>query len=173
MPNDEPGTTVTEVALPDRVRDGTQLRRIDYSDAHLVRAPGATQVSAEQWMREMLEHAPAPLRQQLPRGWFLLGLRHGPLGSAGHVLGWPITDVRDDRVVLGARSRLGMPAELVLARTDGGWVFATLIEHDNPAMSLLWRALAEPHRRVVRHLLRSAAAREPQGVDGGSIRGEP
>jgi hypothetical protein len=55
-----------------------------------------------------------------------------------------------------------MPAELVFAREGDGWLFATLVQHDNAVMSAVWRAIARVHRRVVRHLLRSAATRVTQ-----------
>ena len=149
---------LTETPLPDWVRDGTALKRIDYSDTFRLPDTGTT-MTAEQWAREVLEHASEPLRRSLPRGWFVLGLRHGSTRSPHHVLGWPIRDSRDDRIVLGATSRIGMPAELVLARDGDAWLFATLVEHDNRAVAALWRAISARHRDVVRHLLRSAAGR--------------
>jgi hypothetical protein len=79
--------------------------------------------------------------------------------SPSHVLGWPIRHTTDDVIVLGARSWLGMPAELVFARQGKAWLFVTLVQHDNRFMSALWWAIAARHRRVVQYLLRSAAAR--------------
>jgi hypothetical protein len=151
--------TITQVPLPAAVRSESGLTRIDYSDAHLVTGPGVGDGTAEEWVRDMLAGAPLPLRRGLPPGWFLLGLHHGPASSPQHVLGWPIRESTADRVVLAAASRLGMPAELVLQRADDGWVFATLVRHDNAAMARLWAAIAGLHRRVVRQLLRSATRR--------------
>lgn len=151
---------LTEVPLPAWVRDGTGLDRIDYCDSYLVDdIPSVRQTSAEQWAREVLERAPTALRRRLSRGWFVLGLRHGSVRSPQHVLGWPIRQNTTERIVLGAHSRVGMPAELVFAREGDAWLFATLIQHDNRIVSAVWRTIAEPHRRVVRYLLRSAATR--------------
>jgi hypothetical protein len=151
---------LNEVPLPARLRADTGLDRIDYSDAHLVEAVAASsEISPEQWAREVLECAPSALRRMLPPGWFLLGLRQGSSRSSQHVLGWPIRENTAERIVLTSQSRLGMPAELVFAREGDAWLFATLVQHDNAVMSTLWRAIAKSHRRIVRYLLRSAAAR--------------
>jgi hypothetical protein len=154
-----PAPVVTLAPLPARVRAASRLARIDYADAHRVTHRDAAQWTPECWLRAMLDDAPPWLRRALPGGWLLLGLRHGPAKSAQHVLGWPIRESDADHIVLAATSRLGMPAELVLTRDGDAWLFATLVEHDNAAMAGIWRAIAEPHRRVVRHLLRSAATR--------------
>ncbi|PZS15711.1 MAG: hypothetical protein DLM57_12140 [Pseudonocardiales bacterium] len=152
--------SLTEVALPAWLREGTGLDRIDYSDSYVVEnIPAAQETTPEQWAREVLERAPTAIRRRLPPGWFLLGLRHGSIRSPRYVLGWPIRQNTPERIVLGAHSRVGMPAELVFARDGDGWLFATLIQQDNRIMSSLWRAIAASHRRVVRYLLRSAATR--------------
>jgi hypothetical protein len=154
------GSGVFEVPLPRWVGAATALDRIDYHDCFMVdNVPPIQHMTAEQWAREVLEHAPFPLRRKLPRGWRALGLRHGSTRSSTCVLGWPIRINTADRVVVGARSRVGMPAELVFARHGQGWILATLVQHDNPIVSTLWAVMAERHRRVVRQLLRSAAER--------------
>ncbi len=150
-------STVTAAPLPGWVREATELDRIDYCDCFLVQSTAAR--GAEEWARDVLEGAPARLRRRLPRAWSLLGLRHGSTRSPRHVLGWPIRLNTSDLVVLSARSRIGMPAELVFARDGNGWLFATLIQHDNRVVAAMWRTIADSHRRVVRYLLRSAAGR--------------
>ncbi len=62
-------------------------------------------------------------------------------------------------MLLGAESRLGMPAELLFAHWEGALLFATLIRFDNPAMRLLWMGVERPHKRIVRTLLSHAARR--------------
>ena len=151
--------TVTEVDLPYALRAVSRLARVDYCDAHRVTGSTGAGASPEAWLREMLENAPTWLRIGLPPGWSLLGLRHGAPRSPQYVLGWPIQESTPDRIVLAAQSRVGMPAELVLARDGEDWVFATLIEHDNAAVARLWRGIAGAHRQIVRHLLRAAAQR--------------
>jgi hypothetical protein len=151
---------VDEASLPDWIRNGTHLRRIDYYDCHVVRGTGSTgRLSAEDWARTVLEAAPVQLRRTLPSGWFILGLRHGSVHAPEHVLGWPIRDCTDGYIVLAATSRIGMPAELVFARQDQDWLLATLVEHDNPIVAALWRGTTRLHRSVVRSLLGSAASR--------------
>ena len=152
--------TVSEKALPAWVHEATTLDRIDYRDCFVMENVGSIgPANAEQWARELLERAPFPLRRNLPRGWRAIGLRHGSTRSPTCVLGWPIRINTANRVVVGARSRVGMPAELVFARHGNGWLFATLVQHDNPIVSILWNVMAESHRRVVRHLLLSAGER--------------
>ncbi len=152
------GDPVRQVGLPADARAQATLGRIDYCDCFMVDIAGLSEQDAERWARLVLEHAPPAMRQTLRRGWRMLGLKHGPLGSPEHVLGWRRRSSTPDVALLEARSRLGMPAELLFERRDDVLVFATLIEHRNPAMRLLWRAIEGRHRRVVSHLLRRARA---------------
>lgn len=95
-------------ALPDGLRSLTSLgAAAGYTDTFVVDVP-AGQRSAEAWARRVLEEAPGPLRASLPRGWARLGLRHGPIGSPDHVLGWPIRERTEDHLLVGAESSLGM-----------------------------------------------------------------
>jgi hypothetical protein len=155
-------TSVREIpTLPDDVRSLTTLgTTAGYTDTFLVDVP-ATERSAEAWSRLILEGAPAPLRASLPPGWASLGLRHGPLDSEDHVLGWPIRDRTEDHLLLGAESRLGMEAELLFARWEGGLVFATVIRFDRAATRVLWAGIERPHKRVVRTLLHHATRQPP------------
>jgi hypothetical protein len=152
--------TVREIpTLPDGARSLTTLgATAGYTDTFLTDVPVAER-SAEAWGRLILEDAPLALRAPLPSGWASLGLRHGPLDSPDHVLGWPIRDRTQDHMLLSAESRLGMPAELLFAQREGMLLFATLIRFDLPPMRILWHGVERPHKRIVRILLTHAAQR--------------
>lgn len=152
--------TVQEIAsLPDSACSLTSLAATaGYTDAFLAHVPAAER-SAEAWGRLILEQAPAPLRASLPPGWASLGLRHGPLDSPEHVLGWPIRTRTQDHMLLGAESRLGLSAELLFARWKSALLFATMIRFDRAAMRTVWAGIERRHRRVVRTLLTDAARR--------------
>ena len=94
-----------------------------------------------------------------PRAWFALGLKHGPASSGDHVLGWPLRRTAPDHVLLGAESRFGMPAELLVKLDRDGVLFSTMIEHRNPFMRAVWAPIVSPHQRIVRRLLERAASR--------------
>jgi hypothetical protein len=127
-----------------------------YTDTFVVDVPVQGR-SAEAWARLILEEAPVLVRTALPAGWASLGLRHGPLDSPEHVLGWPIRRRDEDSILLRAESRLGMPGELLFARWHAALLFATVIRFENPAMRLVWAGAERPHKRVVRTLLAHAA----------------
>ena len=129
-----------------------------YTDTFLVNV-NFDERSAEAWGRLILERAPAALRLSLPPAWASLGLRHGPLDSPDHVLGWPIRNRTQDHMLLGAVSRLGMPAELLLARYQGALLFATVIRFERAAMRAVWFGIERPHKRTVRTLLTHAIRR--------------
>jgi hypothetical protein len=146
-------STVQQTAVPAHVRQAATLGRIDYADTFVLDARGRT---AEEWARATLEAAPAALRRNLRTSWTALGLRLGPEHSEAHVLGWAIARNTPDELLLSARSRLGMPAELLFQRRDGRLFFATLIQHRNPLLRVAWKAVVPSHVRTVRHLLRRA-----------------
>ena len=146
-------TGVRQVTPLPGTRDMSTLGRIDYEDAFVVplRAPSA--LSAEQWMRRILEGAPPAIRLQLLSGWSALGLKVSLTGSDRSVLGWPIRASDPDLILLGAESRVGMPGELLLRREDDGLLFATFARHDNPLVRALWARVVPGHVRTVRMLL--------------------
>jgi hypothetical protein len=152
--------TVTGLAgLPQEARALTSLgAEAGYTDAFTAHVDFGER-DAEAWSRLVLEQAPAPLRTSLPAGWASLGLRHGPLDSPEHVLGWPIRERNEDHILLGADSRLGMPAELLFARWRDELLFATVIRFDRSAMRAVWAGTERVHRRIVRTLLTRAVER--------------
>lgn len=157
--SDERGI-VRQVPLPATARDSSQLACIDYSDSFRVGIEPADPRTALEWAREIVEQAPAWFCASAPRVWFALGLRHQPPTSAQAVLGWPILHASPERVLLGATSRIGMPAELLVWRPEPSQLaFATLVQQDNLLARATCRAITAPHQRVVRHLLQRASVR--------------
>ncbi len=58
-----------------------------------------------------------------------------------------------DFVLLGASSRIGMPAELVVKYQDQTLLIATFVQQQNPAARPLWAAVAPLQRQVVPQVL--------------------
>jgi hypothetical protein len=131
---------------------------VDYADAFVVEAAAAQERSAEEWIRSVLDDAPTGLRRALRSGWHSLGLELGPDDSDGLVLGWEVRRSTGAHVLLGAGSRLGMPAELVLQRRPRSLLLATLIRQENPLVRAMWAGMVHVHRRVVPNVLARAAA---------------
>jgi hypothetical protein len=86
--------------------------------------------------------------------WMTLGLRLAPPTSQRHALGWEIRHNQAGAVLLGARSRIGMPAELLVTRHDGALLFDTFVQHNNPVARAVWAAIEPTHERVVPAILR-------------------
>ena len=64
-----------------------------------------------------------------------------------------------DFVLLGADSRIGMPAELVFKREPGALLFCTFVAHENSAAKAAWSAIERIHVPVVRSLRSGARER--------------
>src|SRR4051794_33540632 len=79
---------VRQIAVPPRARALSTLARIDYEDAFLVDVAGDR--TPEAWARAIFDDAPLGLRVTLWSAWLALGLRHGPLRSDHHILGWTV-----------------------------------------------------------------------------------
>jgi hypothetical protein len=151
---------VREIELPATVRALSTLPRFDYTDAFLLTTPRAWRHTGEEWARMTLEDAPSKTRAMLRRGWFALGLRLGSSDNRRLVLGWEVRRHSPDSVVLGARSLLGMEAELLLKREHDAVVFATVLRMNNPLLRVFWARFSPQHRRVVRRLLKEVGTRE-------------
>jgi hypothetical protein len=150
-------TGVRQVTPLPGTRDASTLGRIDYEDAFVmpVRAPRV--LSAEQWMRTILEGAPTTVRLQLLSGWTAMGLKVSRTVPDRSVLGWPIRASEPSLISLGAESHVGMPGELLLRREDDCLLFATFARHDNPLVRALWARVVPRHVRTVRTLLERAS----------------
>lgn len=155
-----PDATVRQVAVPAEARGLSTLSQIDYEDAFLVDVGDARRRTAEQWARAILDEAPAALRLELWWTWSVLGLRLASPRSARHVLGWELRRSTPDVALLGARSRIGMPAELLVKRETGAQLlFDTFVQHGNPIARAVWAAIDPVHRPAARHVLTQAARR--------------
>lgn len=150
--------TVSQVSLPQDARALSSLGQIDYADAFLVTAP--VQRTPRQWVDSVLSDAPTGVRTRLVLGWCGLGLKLGAPWSADRVLGWKVQHADRQFVRLAADSWLGLHAQLLFCAEPRGLLFATVIQYTSPVGRLLWPAITPRHQRVVRSLLRRAAARE-------------
>jgi hypothetical protein len=137
------------------------LARVDYEDAFAVGLGSAHVRTAEQWARAILEDAPPPMRDGLRRGWLTLGLKLDAVPPERSVLGWEVRRSTPESVLLGADSRIGMPAELLVTRQKRAVRIATFLEHRNPAARALWATVEPAHRRIVPRLLVRAESRGP------------
>ena len=148
--------TVRKVSLPPQARSLCSLPRIDYWDAFVAETEQAQDLTADDWIRKVLEAAPLRFRVTAPVTWFSLGLKHGLPWSSENMLGWPVRRREADFILLGAESRAGMPAELLLMRRADSLLFCTFIQHQRSAMRRIWAAVEPPHQRIVPALLRRA-----------------
>jgi len=140
-----------QVAVPPTARRLITLPRVDYEDAFLAEVPDAR--TGEQWARAFLEEAPVAMRRLCRSGWYTLGFDLGPTESEELILGWPIHRSAADFVLLAARSRLGMSAEVLVKRDARTLLVADFLRLANPGARALWAGFAPGHRQVVRYLL--------------------
>jgi hypothetical protein len=152
-----PTGRVRQVELPPAARALSTLARIDYEDAFLADGAAAPDRTPEQWAHTILRDAPLAMRARLLAGWSVLGLKLG--GASSAVLGWEMRSSTSEFALLGADSRIGMPAELLIKRDAGGLLFATLVQHDHRIARAMWAAVEPGHLRVVPYLLEQAVQR--------------
>ncbi|HEV7423314.1 MAG TPA: DUF2867 domain-containing protein [Mycobacterium sp.] len=150
--------TVRQVAVPEDVRALSTLPRIDYADAFVVDVADARDWTAERWARAILEEAPATTRARLLSGWSSIGLKVGGESGAG-VLGWELRRSDPGVALLGAKSRIGMPGELLVTLRPGGLLFATFVHQRTTAARAVWAAVEHTHVRTVRALLSRVGGR--------------
>lgn len=166
------GAPDRQAAAPPLVRQGevpasaralATLSAVDYEDGFLVDARLDAERSGEEWARSTLEGAPEGLRRSLRRGWAALGLKLDRADRDHSVLGWELLHSDGHFALLGAGSRIGMPAELLFKPEGDTLFFATFVQQRNLLAKALWTAIAPHHRRVVPYLL-GRAARMPSDV---------
>jgi hypothetical protein len=159
-----PAGHARQIALPPEARALSTLSRIDYEDAFFVSTGPGPHHTGEQWARTALEGAPLKVRARLLHGWCMLGLRLGSPWSHRRVLGWGIRRRTPDFVLLAARSRIGMPAELLFKRERNGLLFAPFVQQRTSLARVIWGRVVPAHQRVVSSLLAHAARREDRGA---------
>ncbi|MDA3648867.1 hypothetical protein LZ318_06255 [Saccharopolyspora indica] len=148
-----------EVAVPPDLRTFSELARIDYENAVLAEFSAAGNRSAEQWVRAILEQAPAELRRALLSGWSGMGLRLGPLDDAQHVLGWLIQRSTPDEVVLSTSSEAGLHGELFVRRRPDSLLYGSFIQLDTGAVRDMWNSVVHEHTPAMCQLLAGAVNR--------------
>ena len=157
---------VNQVPIPPEAKALSTLPRIDYTDSFVAETSEARDLTAEEWARRILEGAPVWFLTAAPATWLFLGLKHGLPWSRENVLGWPVRRNEPDFVLLGADSRTGITAELLLKRDTGSIFFATLLQLEGPVMKRVWSAMEARHRRIVAQLLRRGVRPERVGDPG-------
>jgi hypothetical protein len=150
---------VRQIEVPKYARALSTLPRVDYEDAFVVETGPAQDRTAEQWGRAILEEAPIAIRHALQSGWRSLGLRLGSSGSDGFVLGWEVRRSTPEVALLGARSPLGLQAELLFKRRKRTLLYATFVRQENHLGRAMWAGVELVHRPVVRLVLLSARRR--------------
>ena len=154
-----PSGGVRQIPVPAAVRSLSTLSRIDYEDAFLIDTASAAEQTAEEWARAVLEDAPLKVRGKLVSGWSALGLKLDCARSRRSVLGWPIRESSPDLVLLGADSRIGMPAQLLFKREPEALLFATFVQQDNRVARAMWAGTEPAHGPIVRQILEGARRR--------------
>ena len=154
MTETEPATgRARKIEPPVDVRSLATLDHVNYQDAFTIPASAAGTDSAEQWLREVFEGAPAALRGTLRFGWRLFGAKLGPYPSPEHVIGWQVEASEPDWVRTGVRWGIGLRAQLVLRTLPSAVVLSTSVEKDSVASKILWPLLIPVHQPVLRFLL--------------------
>ncbi len=140
-----------------RFKPAKILRKSDYASAFELPTPDAQSLTPEQWARATFEGAPVLLRWLLVMGWTLvLGLRLGPRPSAGHVLGWLISDSGSDSITLESRSRLVATRNIVVVN-DSNVVWVTFVRFNRRIARPVWAVAAPIHHMAIPYLLKRAS----------------
>jgi len=148
-----PRERVRQIDVPEDARALISLPEIAYADAFRVHVGRAKARRAEDWARAIFDEAPLQLRLRLWTAWITLGLRLAPLWDEESIIGWGVRQSKPDFVVVGARSRIGMPAELLLIRDDDELQFSTFVQQRNLIARGVWSAIQAPHQQVVPDIL--------------------
>ncbi|XVU26900.1 hypothetical protein ACQPZJ_07590 [Actinoplanes sp. CA-054009] len=116
-------------------------------------------LTAEAWVRRILEGASRSERAKMLAAWRLLGVGLAPLKAPGQVLGWRILRNDPDVIVLAVRAAAGVSARLVLRAEPGRVTHAMLVRYDTGLGRRVWTRFAPAHRRFYVRLL--DRARQP------------
>jgi len=149
-------TAIRQIEVPAAARAVSAFPHSDYEDAFVVDVGPTDGRTAEEWARAILEDAPEQTRRKLTSGWSMIGLK---LGGERSVLGWAVRRSTADFVLLGAESRIGMPAELLFMRRARSLLFSTFVQRQNPVARLVWSRVEPVHGPTVRGLLEDAQRR--------------
>jgi Family of unknown function (DUF6463) len=148
------------VQVPPTARALNRLARVDYEDAFIVEIGRAQDRTAERWARAIFDDAPMPIRRPLRWAWLAQGLKLGSARSDRLVLGWELRDSTPDFALLGADSRIGMPAEILFMRQQDSLLVAVFVQHENPIARAVWAVVQHLlHRRLSPSIASSGVAR--------------
>jgi hypothetical protein len=146
---------VRQLEVPRSARELSTLAHIDYADAFLIDIRDPKARTAEHWAREIFDDPPSTLRLRMWSAWtMMLGLRLGSPFSKRFVLGWEVRRSTPDHVLLGAGSRIGMPAQLLVKREEHALLFDTFVQKDNAIARAMWASIEPTHQWFVPTLLR-------------------
>jgi len=140
--------------VPEAVRALTTLAEPDYVDLFTVTTPMATDKSAEEWARAVLEQASVS-RRNARALWRLMGLRLGPPHSPDHVQGWKIA-ARGDNWIRVETASWYLTAQAVCLVEEWHVSLSLSLRYDRPVGALIWNLVAGPHQRGVPVMLRQA-----------------
>ncbi|MEP6625814.1 MAG: hypothetical protein ABJC79_15300 [Acidimicrobiia bacterium] len=114
---------------------------------------GATDLTAEQWLRVTWEGAPRPLRGFLPLAWkFGLGLRLGSSADPARVLGWLVARSDRDLVTIVADSWM-ISAENSVSRDGDRLRWQTIVTYKNVIGRTVWMPARLVHQRLIRLMM--------------------
>jgi hypothetical protein len=146
------------VSVPSGLLAAARLDRVDYADAYAL--PDAGRRDAERWLRSVLGGSGPGIRA-VRAIWLAVGAEMAPLETPGHLFGCPLTVEGPHRARVEVRWRTGLHGTILLDRSEGAVVFATVIRLANPGVRALWAVVAPLHRASARAGLSLAAARIP------------
>ena len=140
--------------VPEAVRALTTLAEPDYVDLFTVTTPRATDNSAEEWARAVLEQAPLA-RRNARLLWRLIGLRLGPPHSPDHVQGWKIAERGDNWLRIETASWY-LTAQAVCLVNEDQVSLSLSLRYDRPVAAVVWARVSGPHQRAVPVMLHQA-----------------
>jgi hypothetical protein len=151
--DDTVSTVVGLINIPEAIRCLDTLASPDYVDLFTATTSGATDMSAEEWARAVLEDT--TIGRSAPVLWRRLGLRLGPTPSTDHVQGWKIAERGRDWIRIETSSWF-MTAHAVVQVGDGQLTLALFVRYDQPIAAGIWPPVSVGHRRGVPAMLRQA-----------------
>jgi hypothetical protein len=147
-------TVIGRQNVPAKVLSLVTLGEPDYVDCFTIATPRATERSAEEWARAILELAPLARRSTRPL-WRLMGLRLGPPNSPDHVQGWRIAE-RGDVWLRVETGSWYASAQAVCLVEEGRISISLSLHYDRLPAAVIWAIVSGPHQRAVPVMLRQA-----------------
>jgi hypothetical protein len=155
-PSEVADAKACRVDVPEAVLAMDTLPDPSYTCAFEIDAPPTDTRTAEEWLRAIMEDAPASLRWFILAGWVAgLRLRLGPRPSTDHVLGWKILSVTSTEIAIGVEGAT-LSAHQVVQVKDGRVLHATNVRYDRPAAPVIWALAAPIHVRMIPYLMEQA-----------------